>query len=116
MIDISDITRPRTVGAYNYHPPFPEPSHTFMRRPFEVGGRTIALAIDEEDQYYSPRAQAAPHVHGGLPFRTPDRTAAHFPVQEKTGRIVQRAAAQYEAIGFIPQCPDFFVRYARNVP
>ena len=25
--------KPRTIGAYNYHPPFPEPSHTFMRVP-----------------------------------------------------------------------------------
>jgi hypothetical protein len=55
VIDISDITKPQTIGTYNYHPPFPEPSHTFMRVPFPVGGRDIALAIDEEDQYYSPR-------------------------------------------------------------
>ncbi len=55
VIDISDIAHPRTVGAYNYHPPFPEPSHTFLRIPFPVAGRDIALAIDEEDQYYSPR-------------------------------------------------------------
>jgi hypothetical protein len=49
VIDVSDIRQPRTVGAYNYHPPFPEPSHTFMEVPFPVDGRHIALAIDEED-------------------------------------------------------------------
>ncbi len=49
VIDISDIRKPCTVGSYNYHPPFPEPSHTFMDVPFPVAGRHIALAIDEED-------------------------------------------------------------------
>ena len=53
IIDISDITSPKTVGEYNYHPPFPEPSHTFMAVPFQIGGRDLAIAIDEEDQYYS---------------------------------------------------------------
>ena len=33
IIDVSDIRKPRTIGAYNYHPPFPEPSHTFMPVP-----------------------------------------------------------------------------------
>ena len=27
VIDVSDPARPRTVGAYDYHPPFPEPPH-----------------------------------------------------------------------------------------
>jgi hypothetical protein len=38
VIDISDIRAPRTVGEYNYHPPFPEPSHTFMPVPFASAG------------------------------------------------------------------------------
>lgn len=53
IIDISDISKPTTIGEYSYHPPFPEPSHTFMGLPFQIGGRDIAIAIDEEDQYYS---------------------------------------------------------------
>ena len=67
VIDISDITKPETVGSYNYHPPYPEPSHTFMPVPFPVAGRDIALAIDEEDQYSSPREADArrgrPHAN-----------------------------------------------------
>ncbi|HWD60093.1 MAG TPA: hypothetical protein VG308_17545, partial [Stellaceae bacterium] len=47
-----DITRPRTPASYNYHPPFPEPTHTVMPLPFRPGGRRICLAIDEEDQFY----------------------------------------------------------------
>ncbi|HYH40443.1 MAG TPA: hypothetical protein VD867_00550 [Burkholderiales bacterium] len=49
IVDVSDIRKPKTIGAYNYHPPFPEPSHTFMALPKPIAGRTIALAIDEED-------------------------------------------------------------------
>lgn len=52
VIDVSDITRPKTLAAYNYHPPFPEPTHTVMPVPNAAGGRRIALAIDEEDQFY----------------------------------------------------------------
>ncbi len=53
IIDIADIASPKTIGEYNYHPPFPEPSHTFMGVPYRIGGRDLAIAIDEEDQYYS---------------------------------------------------------------
>ena len=65
VIDVSDIRKPRTIGEYNYHPPFVEPSHTFMGVPFPIGGRQIALAIDEEDHAASPeemeRRRGRPH-------------------------------------------------------
>jgi len=65
VIDVSDIRRPRTLGAYNYHPPFPEPSHTFMPVPERINGRRIALAIDEEDHAHSAdemaRRRGRPH-------------------------------------------------------
>jgi len=55
VIDVSDITNPQTIGAYNYHPPIPEPTHTVM--PFEqtIGGRRYALAIDEEHEHIKGR-------------------------------------------------------------
>lgn len=51
VIDISDISRPRTIGSYNYHPPFPEPTHTFMKLPEPIAGRQLALMIDEEHDH-----------------------------------------------------------------
>lgn len=56
VIDASDLGNLRTVGAYDYHPAIPEPTHTVM--PFEnpIGGRRIAAAIDEEHD----------HLHGRL--------------------------------------------------
>jgi hypothetical protein len=51
VIDVSDIRKPRTVGAYDYHPPFPEPTHTVLRVPFPVAGRQLAVAIDEEHDH-----------------------------------------------------------------
>lgn len=47
VIDISDIAKPRTVGAYNYHPPIVDPTHTVMRVPRPLAGREVAIAIDE---------------------------------------------------------------------
>jgi len=65
VIDVSDIRKPRTIGEYNYHPPFPEPSHTFMDVPSPIGGRHIALAIDEEDHAHDAqemeRRRGRPH-------------------------------------------------------
>jgi hypothetical protein len=51
IIDVSDIRAPRTIGAYDYHPPFPEPTHTVLRVPFKVAGRDIAVAADEEHEH-----------------------------------------------------------------
>src|SRR5256886_15121271 len=66
VIDVSDIRAPRTIGEYNYHPPFPEPSHTFMPVPFPIEGRRIALAIDEEDHAHDEkemeRRRGRPHA------------------------------------------------------
>jgi hypothetical protein len=65
VIDVKDIRKPKTLGGYNYHPPFPEPSHTFMPVPNLIGGRRIAVAIDEEDHAHSAedvaRRKGRPH-------------------------------------------------------
>jgi hypothetical protein len=50
-IDITDISQPRTVGEYRYHPPFPEPTHTIMRWARPIGGRRIAVGVDEEHEH-----------------------------------------------------------------
>lgn len=47
VIDITDIRKPRTVGACNYHPPIGDPTHTVLRVPHQLAGRDVALAIDE---------------------------------------------------------------------
>ena len=68
MIDCADIARPRTLGSYKYHPPFPEPTHTVMPVPARIAGRRIAVAIDEEDQAQSAREEEARRgrLHAGL--------------------------------------------------
>jgi hypothetical protein len=53
VVDVSDLGRPKSAGNYNYHPLFPEPTHTVMPLLGRVGGRRIAVAIDEEDQALS---------------------------------------------------------------
>ncbi len=59
VVDIADIAKPKTVASYNYHPPFPEPTHTVMPVPVEVGGRRIALTIDEEDHAQNANEEQA---------------------------------------------------------
>jgi hypothetical protein len=59
VVDVSDLARPKSVGSCNYHPLFPEPTHTVMPLPGPINGRRIALAIDEEDQAQNTREEDA---------------------------------------------------------
>jgi hypothetical protein len=49
VIDVKNINAPKLLGSYNYHPPFPQPSHTFMPLTEKINGKRLAVAIDEED-------------------------------------------------------------------
>ncbi len=51
VLDVSDITSPRCVASHDYHPPFPEPTHTVMPLPEPIDGRRIAVAMDEEHEH-----------------------------------------------------------------
>jgi hypothetical protein len=48
IIDVSDINRPRTLSRYEYEPPCPEPTHTFLKVPHPIGGKLIAVSTEEE--------------------------------------------------------------------
>lgn len=58
VVDISDVSSPRTIGAYDYHPPVPETTHTAMRVPFPIEGRDIAVVIDEEHAHHHGQPHA----------------------------------------------------------
>ena len=58
VIDVTDIRKPTTIGEYNYHPPFPEPTHTVLRVPFKVAQREIAVVFDEEHDHVPGRLHA----------------------------------------------------------
>jgi hypothetical protein len=58
VIDVTDITKPRTIGAYDYHPPFPEPTHTVLHPRFKVGGKDVAVVFDEEHDHVPGRLHA----------------------------------------------------------
>src|SRR5262249_42831983 len=48
IVDVSDIGRPRTLSHFEYDPPCAEPTHTFLKVPFAIKGRSIALSTEEE--------------------------------------------------------------------
>jgi hypothetical protein len=58
VIDVADIRKPTTIGAYDYHPPFPEPTHTVLHPPFKVGGKDVAVVFDEEHDHVPGRMHA----------------------------------------------------------
>jgi len=68
IVDVVEMSKPKTVASYNYHPPFPEPTHTVMPVPNKIGGKRIALAIDEEDQAQSANEEEARRgrLHAGI--------------------------------------------------
>src|SRR5262252_697209 len=59
VIDVSNIAKPNCVGSYNYHPLFPEPTHTVRPLPMRWNGMRIAVSIDEEDQAQSSSEEVA---------------------------------------------------------
>jgi len=58
VLDVSDITRPRVVASHDYHPPFPEPTHTILPVSGLVAGRRIAVCVDEEHDHRPGRLHA----------------------------------------------------------
>ncbi len=48
VIDISDITQPRTRAAHTYHPWVVEPTHTVLPVTPRFDGRRVAVVADEE--------------------------------------------------------------------
>ena len=67
IIDVSDISAPRTLSRYEYDPPCPEPTHTFLKVPHEIGGKRIAVSTEEERAHRGADA-GKPHA----PLRTWD--------------------------------------------
>ena len=69
IIDVSDITKPKTLARYEYNPPHTEQTHTFFGVPHSIGGNRIAVSTEEE------RANRGPdHGKPHAPLRTWDVT------------------------------------------
>ena len=60
VIDVTDIRMPTTIASYNYHPPTPEPTHTILPAAKPIGGRRIAVGVDEEHEHV--RGQVHAHL------------------------------------------------------
>jgi hypothetical protein len=107
IIDIADLKKPKTAASYNYHPPFPEPTHTVMPVPVKLGGRRIAIAIDEEDQAQSTNEEQArrgrPHAGMSI-FDVSDYAAVKplslFEVSELDSPFARAPGARFGAHQF----------------
>jgi hypothetical protein len=107
VVDCADIGKPRTLGSYNYHPPFPEPTHTVMPVPARIAGRRIAVVIDEEDQAQSASEEEARRgrPHAGLStFDVSDPKAIKplglFEVSERDSPFARVEGARFGAHQF----------------
>src|SRR3954464_4699568 len=65
IIDVSNISRPRTLGRHEYEPSYAEPTHTFLKVPFASRSRSIAVSTEEERPKRGPDV-GRPHA----PLRT----------------------------------------------
>jgi hypothetical protein len=48
IIDVSEIARPRSLARHEYDPLHAEPTHTFLKVPFPIAGKSIAVSTEEE--------------------------------------------------------------------
>jgi hypothetical protein len=107
IVDVSDLNKPKTVASCNYHPPFPEPTHTVMPVPAKLGGKRIAITIDEEDQAQSANEEQArrgrPHAGMSI-FDVSDYTSVKplslFEVSEFDSPFARTAGARFGAHQF----------------
>jgi len=107
IVDVADLRKPKTVASYNYHPPFPEPTHTAMPVPVSLGGRRIAVTIDEEDQAQSANEEEArrgrPHAGMSI-FDVSDYSAVKplslFEVSELDSPFARKPGARFGAHQF----------------
>ena len=74
VLDARDISRLMTIGEFDYHPPFPEPTHTVAPVPVRWEGRQIAVAVDEEHDHVHGQ------LHGGLWFLDVEQRDAIRPI------------------------------------
>ena len=107
IVDVADLTQPKTVASYNYHPPFPEPTHTVMPVPGKIGGKRIALTIDEEDQAQSANEEEARRgrLHAGIcVFDVSDyanvKPLSLFEVSELDSPFARKPSARFGAHQF----------------
>ena len=107
VVDVSNLAKPKTVASYNYHPPFPEPTHTVMPIPGRLGGKRIAIAIDEEDQAQSANEEQARRgrAHAGMSiFDVSDYTSVKplslFEVSELDSPFARTPGARFGAHQF----------------
>jgi hypothetical protein len=54
ILDIEDMARPRFVSGLDWSPPFITPTHTALPVPFDLHGRRIMLAADEDVAKLAP--------------------------------------------------------------
>ena len=54
IVDVSDISRPRTLSHTQFDPPRPEPTHTFLKVPHAIAGKRIAVSTEEERPHRGP--------------------------------------------------------------
>ena len=48
LLDVSDLAHPKLVSTYNYHPAIICSTHTYAPAPFALGGRNVAVVVDEQ--------------------------------------------------------------------
>src|SRR5215468_1197580 len=90
IIDVSDIGRPRTLSHFEYDPPCAEPTHTFLKVPFAIKGRRIALSTEEERPQRGADA-GKPHA----PLRTWDVTDPSKPKLLYTHEVPDDASSYH---------------------
>jgi hypothetical protein len=119
ILDVSKIAEPKCVGSYNYHPLFPEPTHTVRPLPMRHNGRRIALSIDEEDQAQSAGEEAVRRGRAHACILTFDVTEpgaikplAQFQVSEQDSPFSRMPGARFGAHQFAERSEGTLVHAA----
>ena len=48
ILDVEEMAKPKFISGLDWSPPFPWPTHTALRVPFQIDGRDLLLVSDED--------------------------------------------------------------------
>jgi hypothetical protein len=140
ILDISDMAKPKCVGAIDWSPPFPWPTHSCVPVPFKIAGRRWMVVADEDvlplDPEMAPEMaafmwmvditdEARPmpvasfQVDGVNGQRNRQMTGCHQPIEDIAGTEIPFAWFA-QGLRFIdisnPNCPREAASYMPDVP
>jgi len=118
ILDISEMSKPKCVGAIDWSPPFPWPTHSCVPIPFAIAGRQWMIVADEDVLPLDPaltRDMAAFMWMVDITDETRPMPVASFQVEGVNGKKNQEMTGCHQPIETITTTEVPFAWFAQGL-